>query len=293
LSVLTDESFFQGHLDYLVEVRRAVSLPVLRKDFLLDPYQIFEARAAGADSVLLIAECLDDRTLSELYQTALELGMSALIELYEPENLERVLEKGRETGIFLRFDMESSDYTTRTLDAFEGLWEEGWRNIGVVLQAYLKRTAGDVRRMIELGARVRLCKGAYAEPRELAFQDMPRVRESFIELMGWLLSEGRYPAIATHDESIIRAAREYVQDNRIPLDGFEFQMLHGVRRDLQQELLSEGFNVRVYVPFGEEWYPYLMRRMAERPENLMFMVGSVVKESPLGFLWRRSDRDGR
>jgi proline dehydrogenase len=209
------------------------------------------------------------------------------------ENLERVLEKGRETGIFLRFDMESSDYTTRTLDAFEGLWEEGWRNIGVVLQAYLKRTAGDVRRMIELGARVRLCKGAYAEPRELAFQDMPRVRESFIELMGWLLSEGRYPAIATHDESIIRAAREYVQDNRIPLDGFEFQMLHGVRRDLQQELLSEGFNVRVYVPFGEEWYPYLMRRMAERPENLMFMVGSVVKESPLGFLWRRSDRDGR
>lgn len=210
------------------------------------------------------------------------------------ENLGRLLERGRDTDVFIRFDMESSDYTQQTLDAFETLWEEGWRKIGVVLQAYLKRTAGDVRRMIDLGAPVRLCKGAYAEPAELAFQDMDRIRENFIELMRPLLSEGHEPAIATHDPILIDAARKHTAAEGIAPERFEFQLLYGVRRDLQQELLDEGYRVRVYIPFGEMWYPYLMRRLAERPENMLFMVGSVVKESPLGALWSRSpQRDGR
>lgn len=201
------------------------------------------------------------------------------------ENLGRVLAAAQEGEIFLRFDMESSDYTRRTLQAFEKLWAEGWRNIGVVLQSYLKRTPGDVRRMIELGARVRICKGAYAEPADVAWQDPARIRSAYIESMQWLMADGVYPGIATHDDRIIEAARDFASREGISRSRFEFQMLYGVRRDLQKELVADGYNVRVYVPFGEKWYPYLMRRLAERPENVLFMAGSMVKESPLGFLW--------
>jgi proline dehydrogenase len=209
-------------------------------------------------------------------------------------NLGRVLERARETETFVRFDMESSEYTQRTLDAFEKLWTRGWRNIGVVLQSYLERSAADVARMNELGARVRLCKGAYVEPAEVAFQTRARVDASFVELMQMLLAEGNYPAIATHDEAMIEATRRFAAEQGINPDGFEFQMLHGVRRDLQVQLLAEGYRVRVYVPFGEHWYPYLMRRLAERPANVLFLAGSVIRESPLGFLWPgRSNGDGR
>jgi proline dehydrogenase len=201
------------------------------------------------------------------------------------ENLTPVLETAREAGVFVRFDMESSHYTQQTLDAFEELWAAGWRDIGVVLQAYLRRTAGDVRRMIELGAPVRLCKGAYAEPPSVAYAEPARVRANFVECMRWLLSEGQGAAIASHDEEIIRATLRHADRDGISPDRFEFQMLYGVRRDLQKELVRKGYGVRVYIPFGEQWYPYLMRRLAERPENVLFMAGSVVKESPLGFLW--------
>jgi proline dehydrogenase len=201
------------------------------------------------------------------------------------ENLRPLLEQAREDGTFIRFDMESSAYTQRTLDSFEALWRDGWREIGVVLQSYLKRTPGDVARMIELGARVRLCKGAYAEPPEVAFQDPVEVSRSFVHLMRPLLSEGNHPGIATHDEQIIAATVAHARTEGITPDRFEFQMLYGVRRDLQKQLVADGWNVRVYIPFGEAWYPYLMRRLAERPENVLFMAGSIVRESPLGFLW--------
>lgn len=213
-----------------------------------------------------------------------QLGQAISDEFLE-ENLGRVLDTARSNGTFIRFDMESSEYTQRTLDAFETLWAAGWRDIGVVLQAYLHRTESDVARMIELGARVRLCKGAYAEPAEVAFQDRKEVDANFIKLMKTLLSDGTYPAIATHDDPMVEATVEFAEREGISPDRFEFQMLYGVRRDLQQDLISRGFNVRVYVPFGEAWYPYLMRRLAERPANMLFLAGSVVQESPLGFLW--------
>ena len=200
-------------------------------------------------------------------------------------NLGRVLERAKAIGTFVRFDMEGSDYTQRTLDAFEKLWAQGWRNIGVVLQSYMKRSAGDVARMNELGARVRLCKGAYVEPPSVAFQDRKNVDDSFVELTRTLLAHGNYPAIATHDEAMIAAAVDFQQSEGIGKDAFEFQMLHGVRRDLQTQLVGDGYRVRAYIPFGEHWYPYLMRRLAERPANMLFFAGSVVKESPLGFLW--------
>ena len=200
-------------------------------------------------------------------------------------NLGRVLERARTDKLFIRFDMESSGYTQRTLDAFEHLWADGWREIGVVLQAYLKRSAGDVARMNELGARVRLCKGAYAEPSSVAFQERSEVDGNFVELMQMLLSEGNFPAIATHDDAMIQATVDYHQKNGIDKSSFEFQMLHGVRRDLQKQLVADGYGVRIYVPFGTHWYPYLMRRLAERPANVLFLASSVVRESPFGFLW--------
>lgn len=201
------------------------------------------------------------------------------------ENLGRVLDSAREHDVFIRFDMESSEYTERTLAAFEEVWSQGRRDIGVVLQSYLRRSEQDVARMNELGARVRLCKGAYAEPAEVAFQERSEVDGSFVGLMKMLLKDGDYPAIATHDDAMIKATLAYAKQEGIGPERFEFQMLYGVRRDLQTSLAKDGYNVRVYIPFGEAWYPYLMRRLAERPANLLFMAGSVVRESPLGFLW--------
>lgn len=220
-----------------------------------------------------------------------QLGQD-ISERFLAENLGRILERAREDGLFVRFDMESSEYTQRTLDAFEKVWADGWRNVGIVLQAYLKRTAGDVARMNELGAQVRLCKGAYDEPASVAFKNRKEVDANFVELMKMLLSEGNYPAIATHHEAMIDATVDFHQKEGIAKDAFEFQMLHGVRRDLQQQLVADGYNVSVYIPFGSHWYPYLMRRLAERPANVLFMAGSVVQESPLGFLWPKG-RDGK
>ncbi len=222
-----------------------------------------------------------------------QLGQ-AISDDFLAENLRPLLERSRDDHLFVRFDMESSEYTQRTLDAFESVWAEGWRNVGVVVQSYLHRTADDVRRLNELGARVRLCKGAYAEPPEVAFQEREEVDRSFVELMKTLLSEGTDPAIATHDDRMIQATIRFVKERDLAKDAFEFQMLHGVRRDLQQELVKRGYRVRVYIPFGEAWYPYLMRRLAERPANVAFFAGSVIRESPLGFLWPdRPHQDGQ
>lgn len=200
------------------------------------------------------------------------------------KNLGSILARATDIGAFLRFDMESSAYTARTLAAFEELWAEGARRVGIVLQACLRRTASDVGRMIELGAPVRLCKGAYAEPDHVAYRDPEKVRANFQELAEWLLSEGHAPAIATHDERLIRGVIEHTARREIDPRSFEFQFLFGVRRDLQRELMQRGYRIRVYIPYGDNWYPYLMRRLAERPENVLFLVGSLVKESPLGSL---------
>jgi proline dehydrogenase len=251
-----------------------------------------QARAA-ADTYLKILDQIQDQSLDANVSLKFTQMGQDIDEDFLAENLGRVLERSRRGQTFVRFDMESSEYVQRTLDAFESLWEEGWRDIGVVLQAYLKRTAGDVRRMIELGARVRLCKGAYREPESVAYQDMDRIRENFLELMRWLVTEGNYPGLATHDDFLVEEIHQFVQREGIESHRFEFQMLYGVRRDLQQQLLDHGYNVRVYVPFGEKWYPYLMRRLAERPENVWFMLGSVVKESPLGFFWKGRGGSGQ
>ena len=244
------------------------------------------ARRAADVYLKLLDRIHEKQLLANVSLKFTQLGQD-ISDAFLARNLGRVLERAKETKTFIRFDMEGSDYTQRTLDAFEHLWQDGWRDIGVVLQSYLKRTAGDVAHMNELGARVRLCKGAYAEPASVAFQDPRRVDRSFVELMQMLLMDGNYPGIATHDEAMVQATVDFALDEGIGPDRFEFQMLHGVRRDLQERLIRDGWRVRVYIPFGEHWYPYLMRRLAERPANMLFLAGSVVQESPLGFLWPR------
>lgn len=202
-------------------------------------------------------------------------------------NVKRILDAARQHDIFVRFDMEGTPHTQRTLDFFRSLWDEGYRNVGVVLQSYLYRTAHDAREANLLGARVRLCKGAYSEPPEYAFQPKSEVDANYVAVMKTLLSDGTYPGIATQDENMVRATREYALQHDIPTSAYEFQMLYGVRRDLQRQLIRDGYRLRIYVPFGDAWYPYLMRRLAERPANVLFIVNSVLRESPLRFLLRR------
>lgn len=202
-------------------------------------------------------------------------------------NVRRIIDVARGHEMFVRFDMEGTPHTQRTLDFFRSLWEDGYRNIGIVLQSYLRRSAHDVREANLLGARVRLCKGAYNEPEEYAFQPKSDVDASYATLMKMLLSDGNYPGIATHDPAMIRATREYSAARDLPPSGWEFQMLYGIARDVQTQLIDQGYNLRVYVPFGEAWYPYFMRRMAERPANVLFVVNAVLRESPFRFLFDR------
>jgi len=195
-------------------------------------------------------------------------------------NLRAIIAQAKTHGSFVRIDMEQSSYTEKTLQLFrDTFYPEFGGAVGVVLQSYLRRTAADVEAMIALRARVRLCKGAYKEPESVAFPAKRDVDANYVACMERLLEHGNYPGIATHDEKIIAHAKAFTQRKAIAPGRYEFQMLYGVRRDLQQALRREGYNVRVYVPFGTHWYPYLMRRLAERPANIVFIVGNVVKES--------------
>jgi len=194
------------------------------------------------------------------------------------DNLRRILDAATPGGFFVRIDMENSPYTDQTLDTFETLWNIGYRNVGVVIQSYLRRSEKDIHRMNALGARVRLVKGAYREPREAAFQQKADVDAAFVRLLHILLEAGTYPAIATHDPAMIEATRKCADANGIGKDKFEFQMLYGIRRDLQASLSAEGYRFRVYIPFGKEWFPYFMRRLGERPANVGFVVRSLMSE---------------
>jgi len=194
-------------------------------------------------------------------------------------NMRAIIGKAKQYGSFVRIDMEQSSYTAKTIALFKDiLYPEFGNTVGVVLQSYLRRTAADVRTMIGLGARVRLCKGAYKEPEDVAFPDKRDVDANFIDCMEQLMERGHYPGIATHDSKIIDHAKAFAKERHIPSERYEFQMLYGVRRDLQQRLRREGYNLRVYVPFGTHWYPYLMRRLAERPANIAFITTNILKE---------------
>jgi len=194
-------------------------------------------------------------------------------------NMRAIIAKAARYESFVRIDMEQSSYAARTLQLFANVFYPEFGNaVGVVLQSYLRRTEADVAAMIGLGARVRLCKGAYQEPEDVAFPEKRDVDANYIACMERLLERGNYPGIATHDAKIIDHAKALATKRGIPAERFEFQMLYGVRRDLQYRLRREGYNMRVYVPFGTHWYPYLMRRLAERPANIAFITTNILKE---------------
>jgi proline dehydrogenase len=192
-------------------------------------------------------------------------------------NVERVIAQAEQFGNFIRIDMEGSEHTQATIDIARQLFERH-KNVGVVIQSYLYRSEADIRDVNTLGMRVRLCKGAYNEPAAVAFPDKADTDANFVKLMQLLLSEGTYPGIATHDERMIEATREFAAREGISADRYEFQMLYGVRRDLQEQLVRDGYRMRIYVPYGGEWYPYMMRRLAERPSNLLFVARGVLRE---------------
>lgn len=203
------------------------------------------------------------------------LGLDISEELCE-QNVRKILEHASRYNIFVRIDMEGSDYTERTVETVLRMHKE-FPLVGTVIQSCLYRSQQDVERLIAENVRVRLVKGAYKEPASVAYQEKSDVDRNFVKLMYLLMAKGNYAAIASHDQSIIDAACKYALDNGIDKSTFEFQMLYGIRRDLQTKLVDEGYNMRVYVPYGSQWYPYLMRRMAERPANLVFVMSNIFR----------------
>ncbi|MFC1564772.1 proline dehydrogenase family protein [candidate division KSB1 bacterium] len=222
----------------------------------------------------IAAEKVDSNISMKLTQLGLDLGNDVCI-----ENVHGVIERAAKYNNFVRVDMEGSDYTQRTIDVFKHLYDKFPEHTGIVLQSYLYRTEFDVRDMNNLGARVRLCKGAYREPEIVAFQNKKMVDLNYIRCAELLLTEGNYPGIATHDENIINWVKEFTEKEGISKDKYEFQMLFGIRRDLQRQLVTEGYNIRIYVPFGTEWFPYFSRRLGERIGNVMFILRNLYREA--------------
>lgn len=193
------------------------------------------------------------------------------------QNVQDLVRRAQKMGTRVEIDMESHDYTDRTLRIVREMHDR-FHSVRAVIQAYLHRSEDDIRRLSEQGIPVRLCKGAYKEPPTVAYPEKSKVDENYIHLTQLLLADGTYAGIATHDERMIRAALDFVKQRNIPADSFEFQMLYGIRRDLQAEILKQGYRLRLYVPYGTAWYPYFMRRLAERPANLLFLARNLVRQ---------------
>jgi proline dehydrogenase len=237
-----------------------------------------EARAARDAYVEMLSRIHDQNLHANVSVKLTAMGLDISEDLCV-SIMQDVLTRARQVNSFVRLDMESSAYTDRTLRLFyDRLYPSFKANVGIVLQSYLYRTKDDVLKADGARARVRICKGAYKEPATVAYQDKAEVDRSYIECMRELLDHGNYPGIATHDPKIIDATKAHAKANNIASDRYEFQMLYGVRRDLQEQLVRDGYRMRVYVPFGTQWYPYLMRRLAERPANVAFITGSVMAE---------------
>jgi proline dehydrogenase len=219
-------------------------------------------------------EKIDANVSLKLTQLGLDLG-----EPHCQTLLEGIVRHAAELGNFVRIDMEGSAYTQRTVEITKRVRAK-YSNVGTVMQAYLYRAEQDVNGLLSAGCRMRLCKGAYQEPPEIAFPKKEDVDANYIQLMKVLLSSGIYHGIATHDPAMIQATKDFVRERNICPEKFEFQMLYGIRTDLQEQLVREGYRLRVYIPFGTDWFPYFMRRLAERPANLVFFLRNLLPLSP-------------
>ena len=236
---------------------------------------VAEADAATRDYLRVIEAVRQSGVIRNISVKLTQLGLS-VDRITAIDNMRRILDAGE--GFFVRIDMENSPYTDATLDVFETLWNLNYRNVGIVLQSDLYRTDEDVKRVNALGARVRLVKGAYKEPKTVAYQRKADVDAAYVRQMQVLLVEGNYPAIATHDPNMLEATKRFARERGISPDRFEFQMLFGIRRDLQSGLVRDGYRMRIYVPFGREWFPYFMRRLGERPANVSFVLRGLISD---------------
>jgi proline dehydrogenase len=236
-----------------------------------------EAEAATKVYLALIehirAAGIDRNISAKPTQLGLDIDQAVCV-----DNLTRILELAKQHDFFVRIDMENTPYIQKTLDMFASVWEKGYRNAGVVLQSAVFRSEDDAKAVSKMGARVRLVKGAYKEPAALAHQAKADVDAAFVRIMKVLLTEGTYPAIATHDPKMIEATKAFAAGQGIPKDAYEFQMLYGIRRDLQQQLVADGYRMRIYVPFGRQWFPYFMRRLGERPANVGFVLKGILSD---------------
>jgi proline dehydrogenase len=234
-----------------------------------------QARAAAAAYVAALDRIQDSGMDANISVKLTALGLDVAPALAR-EEAGRVAARGKEVGAMVGVDMEAHPYVDRTLDIVEAL-QQSWDNVGVCLQAYLYRTRDDLERLNRSGVPVRLVKGAYREPPEVAYPQKASVDAAFARLLGPLLRDNPYPMVATHDPELVRLTKTLVARHRRDRSSFEFQMLYGILRDLQDEIVAEGYRLRVYVPYGDQWYPYLMRRLAERPANLYFFLSNLVK----------------
>ena len=270
--------------DAILVVRRLNQQGMLATlDHLGEGVESYEDAHKAAEEYLKLVDSIEAAGLRsnvslKLTHFGIDLGEDLAYKL-----VRSVVERAGAYGNFVRMDMENFPYVDRTLDLYRKLRGDGLDNVGVVIQAYLYRSQDDIRSLVEMGARVRLCKGAYLEPAEVAFPRKADVDANYIGLAKMLLApdalaKGVYPAFATHDPSMIQAVKSYAANQKIGPERYEFQMLYGVRRDLQRELVQQGYRVRIYVPFGREWYPYFMRRLAERPANVMFILRNVIAD---------------
>jgi proline dehydrogenase len=235
-----------------------------------------EARASAG----VYHEMLDDIAARGL-NANVSLKLSQMGMDFDPALAESIVgelvERAARVNSFVRIDMEGSAFTEATIAMTERLYARYKGRVGTVLQAYLFRTDGDAERLLGQGIRIRLCKGAYKEPAEIAFPLKSDVDANYVKVAERMMTSGVFCGIATHDEAIVEKLLKFVRDKNVPKSGFEFQMLYGIRRDLQRRLAKQGFGVRVYVPFGPEWYPYFMRRLAERPANVLFLMKNFLK----------------
>ena len=246
-------------------------------DCLGENVETLEDAAASRDAYLAALSQIEAAKLPATVSIKLtQFGLDLSGQVCET-NVLALAQRARSIQSSVEVDMESSDYTDRTLDLVKRIQELFPGHVRAVIQAYLFRSEADIRALSALKIPVRLCKGAYREPSSLAFEEKADVDTNYIKLMKLLLAEGTYPAIASHDENIISEALRHIREQKLDHERFEFQMLYGIRRDLQRKLVSQGFRLRLYVPYGDAWYPYFMRRLAERPANLIFLAKNLVR----------------
>jgi proline dehydrogenase len=226
------------------------------------------------------------RLLNDIHSAGLKSTISIKLTMmgldidddYCRKNLALLLDEAQKLDSFVRIDMEGSDYTQQTIDIFKDAFQKYGKHVGIVIQAYLHRTKKDIEELAELGADVRLCKGAYSEPERVALQNMPAIREAFKEYAKILFEKTTYPRIATHDDELVEWVKEYTDQEKIGKARFEFQMLYGLREDTMEQLVKDGYNARVYVPYGTMWFPYFKRRLMERKENVWFVLSTMFKK---------------